>query len=381
MFIIYKNQKLCFSIDWLQFSVRLNPQDLTIVCPNGYRMERLPGNNVFRFRYIISSSQGSKILTILSEPYSKVIADNLATVQIANEYLYYDDGIKFAWELTQKINSHVVFNSMGRLDLCCDFEADNRHLNIIRRLNSGAMYVQGKTEGSVFWHYHDYKGNDVKFPHCLSWGAQKSEIKFKLYNKTREQAITTSFDVGEKPYIVNMWRDCDMDITRIWRHELSMSSSGQMRFDGKSLNITDCYDCERMYLIYAGMYDRRFIVRKNEGRRTTEHNNDSIVTLIDLPYKGYNMKWKCSNTQNANRETISVLRKLISQLDSNVCKCNDVVYCSVADTIETLTAQAQLDWYWWRVFGMSCHDFICKQYDEIGFGVHDVKPSLMRDVT
>lgn len=377
MLIRWTDQPFLINVDWLSYNVNLLEPEPELFCPEGYRLEILPGNNIFRNRFILWNSKGEKILTCLWNPYSRLIKKTLMTAQVANKWLY-EDAILTSYTLLQEV-VQCEFNAVSRIDICCDFIADNRELNIVRRLNSGAMYVSGKGEGSIFWHKSEYKGHDTKFPHCLSWGSKTSEIKVKLYNKSREQTTDQPNPNPDKPYIVYQWQCADMDISKVWRLEFSLSSAGQLRYESKVITLEDVATPSWYVAAFMGMYTSRFDLRKNEGRRKGHHNDDTKVNLLPLRLEDIALRWKDTERHRLpDADVVTTLRKLMQLLESPTCMANVTMFDSVAAAVMSLVSECGLDFYVERKIGMSIVSYIETLRERIGCGIFEVEPSLSR---
>lgn len=268
--------------DWLQYSVLTHYEQPEIECPKGYRIEVMTGNNVFRHRAIVSDERGRKWLTMLWSPYSGKLNSRLMTVQIAN-WLLYSGGIKTADRVLHQI-VECKFNSMGRIDVCGDFQITDSQLVTIKHLNSGHYYVQGKKEGSAWWHNVGSVGTTAKAKqlHCLTWGSPSSKIKTKLYNKSREQGVLDGGE-PEKPYIIEQWRLAGWDITKVYRLEFSLSSSGQLLWRGQRITLDDVASADWLYDVFSLLLEKRFVIRKNQGKRQGHKNLDEIVPFWSVP--------------------------------------------------------------------------------------------------
>ena len=163
--------QVIINCDWLQYSVILAEDEPEFVCPDGYRLEILQGNNIFRNRILVWDLTGRKWLTLLWSPYSSRLNSRLMTVQVGNELLY-QSAINQSFRLLQEITD-CSFNSLGRVDICADFQMDEDKMLCLKHLNSGHFYIQAKSEGSNWWHSNNKVLNgrqfDYKTEHCLTW--------------------------------------------------------------------------------------------------------------------------------------------------------------------------------------------------------------------
>lgn len=378
MLFDYKGDKFITNCDWLQYSVRLDTNSPELLCPQGYRLELYAGNNCFKQRAILMEEDGDKVLTLLWQPYSRKIAQNIMTVQVANKWLYVDGGVKTTYNLLQQIVP-CVFNSIGRLDICCDFTCTDRRHGIVRKLGSGSMYVERKYEGSKFWHETDYKGRKIQMCHCLSWGAKTSKVKVKLYNKSREQNVLTMTSAGDKPWIVAQWVANDMNPTTVWRVEFSINSTGQMLIEDKPVSLENVNDGTWLYTTFAGLFAHRFTIRKKMGLRTAEHNEDPKVDFLELPWLGSINRWKTYAKNDKSHESITIVRKLMAQLDTPTCRANDAVFCSLANCILEVTDSCHLDWYFKKVYQKTALEVLREQQQGVGLGCAETLPPMTKD--
>lgn len=372
MIITEKKQKYCFNVDWLSFSVKLQNEDADLICPNGYRLELYDGNNIFKRRAILMDEFGRKVLTMLWKPHSSIIAPNICTVQVGNELLYSEEE-DAVMKLMNKITP-CSFNSFSRIDLCIDFEVDNRLMAIIRKLDNGSHYVQGKQTGAKWWHEGEYKGIKQQIPHCLNWGSSSSEIKVKLYNKSREQNLLTPNGKPDKPYIVEQWKWADFDTKNVWRLEFSLSSSGSLLWENKNIDWNMYFSSVWRYEVFCSLYNSRFVIRKKEGKKKGHKNNDKKIDFIRLPKPTEKLKWVETNLNIESKESISSVRRIMKELEQPYSLCNELVFTSLADTLSTMVHVGKLDYYFLRTTGCSVEEYISNIYDSVGVGV--VKPEL-----
>lgn len=377
MQVIYDNRKYCVNLDWLSFSVRLNEPEPELNCPDGYRLEILPGNNIYKNRFILRDAAGRKLITALWCPYSSVLEKRIATIQYANATLYTEERFKL-WDLLLQVWD-CEFNGMSRIDICCDFNPTDFQHGIMRRLGDGRCYVQGKREGSKFWHEKttDRLQKRIAY-HCMSWGSKSSEIKCKLYWKSREQGLIVPDGVTaipDKPYIVEEWREWGMDVKDVWRIEFSLQSSGQLRFDGRCLSLDDVLLPHWFCRVMSYLLDSRFVIRRNDGKRTPKHNFDRIVEFVRLPFDKLDFRWKDYDTKHyEDADNITLVRKLIQQLDSPVCATNSIVFDAVANALLTAVYSCHLDGYVRQKVGQSVDDYIAAQRELCGLGIVEVTP-------
>lgn len=380
MYFVYQNNRYCVNCDWLQYSVHLKEPEPEIICPDGYRLEICQGNNIFEHRAILFDGRGAKYMTLLWKPYSKVLPANLMTVQLANEYLYLDGGAGVLWsfEDLQKI-VECTFNAVGRVDICCDFEGYEKRTEFVNHLNSGNYYAQHKTEGSTWWHeIGTAETASRKQLHCLTWGSQKSEIKVKLYHKSREQGVLTGED-AEKPWIIRQWKLNEMDIHNVWRLEFSLSGAGQLRYKNQPLTLQNIADDEWLLNVFCELYHNRFITRINQGRRNGHHNNDQRVFLFPMPQRGTGLKW--ADPKGRDYEipaAITLLRSMMRQIDNPAIMSNRQTFTDYASTILNLVDNNKLHGYFVRTYEEDPQTYFDNLWENVGQGIQHTTPNPAR---
>ena len=380
MYFRYQQNHYCVNCDWLQYSVHLQDLEPDIICPDGYRIELCQGNNIFQHRALVFDSRGAKYLTLLWHPYSKVLPANLMTVQVANEYLYLDGGAGILWSYQdlQKIVD-CTFNAIGRVDICCDFEGSEQSTQFVNHLNSGHYYCQHKSEGSTWW--HDVGGKDTaskKQLHCLTWGSQKSDIKVKLYHKSREQGLINSDD-AEKPWIVQQWQLNEMDIHNIWRLEFSMTGAGQLRWKGQPITLNNIADEQWLLDVFCELYHSRFVTRINQGRRNGHHNNDDRVYIFAMAKRATGLKWADQKGQDYELPAaITLLRAMMRQIDNPAIMSARPTFNDYATTILNLIDYHHLHGYFVRTYERDPSDYFDDLWSNVGQGIRHTTPSPAR---
>jgi len=307
MFLQMYGRPLVVNCDWLSFAVKIDLGS-EVVAPAGYRYEKFNGTNVYKFRYILYSPSGEKVMTFCCCPYSSVIPDDIATCQIANPFLYSPDVNRLESLLDSFF--HARYHGVSRWDVCCDFVPTDSEYKTIRKLTSGGQYVSGKSEGSMFWHSERYKGLDVRMAHCLSWGSASSALKVKLYNKSLEIDATRR-ELCSKPYILDEWEGFLPCVDKVWRLEFSWSDVNQLAIDGRRLGFSDCFDSEILCRFFSEVKAKRFIIRMNQGRRQGHKNLDEIVPFLPFRIDGIEIR---KAMPISDREPLDEMRKLARHL-------------------------------------------------------------------
>lgn len=273
------------SVDWLAFSVTLfetsEERDahswLFRSLPVNLRCVEFPGTSTYKRRLIIFFEDGRKLLTLLCEPYSRVIPRDSALVEVANEFLYKG----FAQVMDLLYSWHpCAFRCLSRLDVCCDFPLTSKRAALVRQLSLNSAYVQGKRDG-VSFHSFVYEDAGVeRSTRQLSWGSKNSNIKWKLYNKSLEvfEFDNEGHRVCHKPYIVEQWASQGWDVMNVWRLEVSVCPMAKFEFYGRRLGWSDVINGFTMEDLFVSLYQTRFVIRLNQGHR--DKSNDRRVHLL-----------------------------------------------------------------------------------------------------
>lgn len=365
----YQTDNYCINLDWLQFSVHLTSPTPEIICPDGYRLELCQGNNIFENRALVFNAAGEKVLTLLWTPYSSVLPQNLMTCQVANEYLYYNGyGIEWAWKLLQEI-VECTFNAIGRVDICIDFQGNEDRTRFITNLATSQYYVQARKEGSTWWHE---LADGKKQTHCLTWGSQKTEIKVKLYHKSREQGVMDgNADNATKPWIVQEWQSAKLDISNVWRLEFSLSGVGQLRWNGQPITLEQLKDNGWVTQVLCELYHSRFVTRANKGLRKGHKNRDPRVYLIPLPERASHLKWQDAKLEHKDLPAaITLLRSMMRQIDNPAVVAAKPVFEYYANTIANVIRDYALEGYFRRTWQQDSATFFADMYEQAGQGVH-----------
>lgn len=364
------------NLDWLSFSVLLKQQDPVINCPDGYRLEQLSGNQVFAKRAILYKD-GEKALTLLWQPYSRAINPLIMTCQVANYWLY---SSRFsAWFYVLQSCVDCTFNNFSRIDVAVDFAASDRQLAMIRKIANNTVYMAAKDEDDVRRHTSKYKGVVTKMPYYISWGAINSQYKWKTYNKAREQNTdrhlrttdkngNTSYVPPEKPYIVETWEHAGMDITKVWRVELSISDVGQLRVEqatGKKIDLTNVDDLGLWLEIFRDCLNRRFVLRKSQGHKRKCEDKRVYLLWLDGWKTPLETKQR-SDDDKTKPEAVSAMRSILRAVESPVVKCDPVLFDNYYNMAVIMVERHGLARWCQRTLNMTIHDYFGRLRSNVG---------------
>lgn len=305
---------MILSTDWMAVSLRL--LDDVGQAPRGHTwVEYDGGTNVWGKRRILFNRFGERVLTLLSSPKSSIHDGNAALVEVSNEWLYHGLGVDGCLKLLKRCVP-VSYTGISRLDLACDFVPSAEQMAVIEGLANGSMYVAGKRSGSGFWSVNndDWLPNQWrgrKIPHCISWGHKTSDVKWKLYYKSKELHDAAGGTWFDKPYIVDKWRANDMDVNNVWRLEVSIKHGNKLDYNGEPISL-DTWR-ENATLLWHSLYRSRFVVRKNEGH--ADKRNDEPVYFLPS-YEGGATKCHVYEGETVHNARIGLLRKLVQSCDA-----------------------------------------------------------------
>lgn len=341
--------------DWLAFSLRMvlttaeQLEGISLNCPTDYTLiHQQTGTNQFKKRAILYNASGDKVLTLLWSPHSKIIAPNTLFVELANRWLYSNLN---PLPLLEQIHSYT-FGSLSRFDIATDFNPTEQQEALIAMLTAGTAYVQGKREGSLF---HDYKqGKTVeRQPRQLAWGNPQTNIKWKLYNKTKE--ITEIDEHGRrwcnKPYIRDCWQLNGLDIGKdVWRLECSINSASTHQWRGEKLDFS-IYDPLQYTLLFYDLMATRFVIRKNEGHENKRY--DKILPFLNSPTEEhYRLRRLDPQSEQHHTDHAATLRNLIKQLERPETQCNKRIAMGLLYSTQEVIKAANLQAYFYHSTGI-----------------------------
>ena len=372
-------QKILCSCDWLGLSLRLSGEVKPI---EGYVWREYSATNVWNKRRILYTDDGDKVLTLLNEPRSAIIAKNAALLEIENEWLYHGGGY---WRILDTLRSSVFFEVIGisRLDLCVDFVPTKSQSATIDNLYNGKYYVVGKRNGSNFWSRNknpklqaDWLNREI--PHNQSWGHKTSAIKWKLYYKSKELLDAMGGKFYDKPYIVDMWRINGLDTSNVWRLEVSLKHLNDYSIYGHPITL-DWLEDNQLEL-FCQMYNQRFQIRKNQGH--LDRSNDDEVEFLPIPKIMQTFQRNDPKSHRQHNGRITLLRHLVQSLDDEQVLLDAVSRNAVFDHIASILNRDNLHNYFLAITGQWFDEWVAaKDEQAAGTQVCDIpKPLANNDI-
>lgn len=263
------------SVDWWAMSCKLGrPFDGSpLVLPGGWQSLEMSSTTVWKTRIYILDADGNKVATFLTNPHSKdTISPDRAIIEIANDILYRSD-----FQAVSNVVANIFpmsIEGLNRVDLCCDFEMAERQWQIFRLLEDGQAELKGLKRGVVWW----TKDKNSRIPHQISWGGKESVFHWKCYWKWKE---LHEGGVGcTKPYIEKMWASHNMRLRSVWRLEVSIAGTNNVRqvADQRKIPLWDWYIHRGD--IFSNLYADKFVVRQNLGH--ADKRNDPKLYFLDI---------------------------------------------------------------------------------------------------
>lgn len=349
---------LLLNCDWLGLSVIFPPNIDEWSAIDGHTWVDYDGTNVWKRRRVLVNEYGEKVATALYEPKSSIINANAGLIEIANEWLYRGGGIR---RVIGKVGDSrpFVVSGINRLDLAVDFNPSEEQRSIIYGLANNSMYVGGKRSGSGFWStINSSKLADVyqrkKVPHCQSWGHKTSNVKWKLYYKSKELLDDMGGVTFAKPYILDCWREAELDHKDVWRLEVSIHNCNQFLYENEPLTWELFNNCNPVEL-YRALYTQRFQVRKAEGH--SDKSNDTIVNFLPIAqHMGFQCRKPAGNQSRNGRVTL--LRHLVQSLDDTAVLLNEDTRERVLWMVQEQVEADGLLSYFSQMVGYSLYEWI-----------------------
>lgn len=353
-------QDILASCDWYSVSVKMEHEPTS--APIGHQwVDYDGGTNVWKKRMVLLNERGDKVATFLYSPKSTTINKDAGLIEVANEWLYHGLGAVGVIDRLHKVCPFHV-TGISRLDLCLDFVPTDTQYEIIRGLSSGKYYVTGKRNRTQFcsisnpkWMPQQYQG--IEIPHCQSWGHKTSDVKWKLYYKSKELRDAVGGGWFSKPYIVDQWRQVNFDENNVWRLEVSIKHCNKLMWNG---NIIDesCLLADDVFIL-RDLYTQRFIIRKNEGHK--DKSNDSKVQF--LPLTGFRNRIRCKQYDELDEDErhvgrISLLRKLVNAMDVEEIRYDAVSRDAVIAHVRSIVKRDGLQRYFAAMVGKTLEEWV-----------------------
>lgn len=341
---------LPLSLDWMGITLRLlSPVG---AAPSGHRWAYYSATNVWSSRWCLFNEFGEKVFTLLFQPRQSIIKSDRALLEVANEWLYHGLGVSGCLRLLGECCEFGILG-LSRLDLACDFAPDDAQASVIRGLYTGKYYVVGKQNGNQWWSKSNKKTPNEMWrgliPHDLNWGHKTSDVKWKLYYKTKELRDEAGGFGYSKPYIVDRWREFGMDETNVWRLEVSLKNCNNFDFMGETLTFDRAM--RHTAELFKSLYTSRFVIREEQGHK--DKTNDRLVEFLEVGACRDAIKVHRDDHDVTHNSCLTLLRHLVADIQTEQVLLNDQVREAAFDMLQRLLEVNQLGKYFYMVVGDS----------------------------
>lgn len=332
----------CINLDWLEIycheSVDGYPHNADYFRSQGFEViERPYGTAIYQEMFTVCDQHGEKMLEVRRNPiraeYGKFQVMDIysAHLRLVNRYCYYTNAADIMKQFIERYG--FIYQRISRVDLALDFErfdsGDNPKKFVMRylkkrfaKINQGNIAAHGKDE----W-------DSITF-NSIKWGAPKSMVSTKLYNKSLELR-----EKSDKPYIRQAWcaahlvdnlqmtklkKDGEQYSPEIWRLEFSIKSDvkgwlvmensdgGKNKYLSVHNNL-DCYTTKaEMLKIFAGLQHHYFrFVYFDKNKTKYECEPKVLFRWEDVPvFYDIDRPLKATNEGKAIDSLIARLLKL-----------------------------------------------------------------------
>lgn len=350
-----KKPRCTYSLDWLQIYCHVPelPDGMAkpLVSPQSDKW----GNH--RTYTLIEPTEWIKGYRLqFAVKYRKYIVANIAcdpsnasndpqggAIKLANPILYVADWHFILSDILVTLGWQA--KNLTRVDLACDFNYFIGGLHpetFIRKYmtKSADTYIRS---GSNQWACYGYKEIHKNTFNSIRWGSRQSGVSVYLYNKSKELE-----EQKYKPWIVDAWKEAQLNPKNTWRVEISINSSGRgLKAVGQDIIHTLFVDeldtqqsIENIFKVYASRYfSFRRVVRGGAKRK----KDMPIVDLLDLdcPLKVKpTTLYQATKSSRAEFQTLRKLQRFKLDIENSQDVSNMALLCSLDDVIHAYTQRS-----------------------------------------
>lgn len=360
------NPTRCINLDWVELYC-LEPSDRYPLNADYFRAyglvvnERDYGTRVYKEMFTIEDEHGHGFIEVRRNPASSVAKDGglfpaeSCHLRLTNFACYAPDPIGDLRRFMVQHGYQIV--RIFRIDIALDFTTFDRGDDPERFVR---RYLAGKyskvNQGHISAHGDDTW--QARRFNSLSWGAPKSMVSTKMYNKTLELA-----QANDKPYIRYCWFLAGLiddpvtgekhlsDGTRtkpnVWRVEFSIKSSAKKWFVIENCNLhkkgnvymhhtLDMYDNrEKLCTMFASLSRYYFHFKKFEEGKRKDRCEDKV--LFQFSPKDTILK---PDREASDRPVNSLLERLMRYLKQYQSTCiDDSINKAIGTLLNALRSQ------------------------------------------
>lgn len=327
----------CVNLDWLEVYAHEpdEPRDAEYFRALGFDVrEREYGTRQYNQMFVICDNYGEAWIEVRRDPKGlktltgfSVLDEGSCHIRLSNRTCYAKNAAQIMIDFCYQ--HHIIISRVSRLDICLDFtkfdsgddpqKFINRYLSgKYSKVNQSNIRANGKDQ----W--------DGRCWNSLHWGALKSMVSTKLYNKTLELR-----ERKDKPYIRQAWAaaglvDDMMTLTKmrpdgteynpeVWRLEFSISSAVKKWYviediSGKSKKLRsihntleDYTNAELLMKHFAGLVHHYFSFKKFEPNKRKDRCEDKHLFNFSEISQRYEVEHLA--TAKPTESTLEALRK------------------------------------------------------------------------
>ena len=340
----------CINIDWLEVYAHEmldgQPRDAEYFRTLGFSvLERDYGTRIYEQMFTILDNHGEAWIEVRRLPKGlntvtnfSVLDEGSCHLRLCNRTCYFPHAAQIMIDFCDRYG--FIVSRISRLDICLDFEkfdsGDNPQDFLYRylkgrysKINQANIHAHGKD----MW--------DGRAWNSLSWGAHKSMIGTKFYNKTLELT-----EVHDKPYIRQAWLvagliDNFTEMTRhrpdgsvykpdIWRLEFSIKSSVKKWFviedlSGKKKQLRSIHHTlqdyttpELLFEHFRGLTEHYFHFKYFEQGQRKDRCKDKVLFIWEEMPRYYKV-----DSVAAAKPVINPLERLRRRLEEYIMTHSD----------------------------------------------------------
>lgn len=222
----------CVNLDWLEIYAKEDnnryPLNAEYFREHGYFVTERPyGTRTYAEMFTIQDEHGDAWIEVRRNPMSGSssftgLDERSCHLRLVNRKCYSDFPVRELGEFMMKHD--YIYVSLYRIDICYDFRIFDSGDDVgrflqryIERKFSKVNQTKVRSIGDDNWGAFAWES--------ISWGAPKSMVSTKIYNKTKELDVKGN----KKPWIVQAWFESGLiedprNCPTVWRLEFSLTS-------------------------------------------------------------------------------------------------------------------------------------------------------------
>jgi hypothetical protein len=242
----------------------------------------------------------------------------------------------------------MEFIGITRLDIAYDFhyfiDATKNH----SRLHP-ETFIKKFLSGDVLkFHHSKFKINgehkNKNYYETLSFGAATSDVTYKLYNKTIEQANEV-----KKPYIWETWKNTNLDTNKdIWRLEFTINSTTSKvvgGMDAYNFHSLETLEYQNICNIWAAMFEHYFRFVKADWKKSRKDRMQELYLLkFEKPFSKVKFIKPNSEHKDSTRSTKIFINKMNTLADEMRGKDDDFIGDAKAMITKLISVYQLQEW-------------------------------------